>query len=178
MSVTTTTLASWGYAAAQALGNGGQQYRIRKLYIEFENVVSSGDAVSVPTVTADDPLSGIPYYSGLAASPTRDYLRTNLLAAPAIVPASGFESYFPVGQGNMLNLYAQATESRGQNGLAFNASANSKICGIAVVVAPVESDPTQDIIVARSYFTGTDQRLAVDGEQAGISVQVPFVLPQ
>jgi len=167
----------WGYAAALALSRGGPEYRIRKLYIEFMNVASSGDLVPVPTVTPLDPAEGIDYYTALASSPSHDYLRVNLLTTPEIAVESGYEDYFQVGQGNLLRLYAQAADSVGQNGKSFDAAHLSKVYGTALVVSPVESDPTQDIVVARAYFSGGEQQLKVNGLQLGVSWEVPFVLP-
>ena len=166
----------WGYAAALSLGLGGSEYRIRKLYIEFMNVASSGDLVPVPTVSPMDPAAGIDYYSALSASPTHDYLRVDLLTTPAIGVESGYEDYFQPGQGNLLSLYAQAADSTGQNGKPFDATNLSKVYGTALVVSPVESDPTRDIVVARAYFSGSEQQLKVDGLQLGVSWEVPFVL--
>lgn len=170
-------LAWWGYAAAKALGDGGMEYRIRKVYLEFMNVASSGDLVPLPTVDPMDPAHGADYYAGLAASPSRDYLRVNLLTTPMISAESGFETYFPAGQGNLLSLYTQAADSVGQHGKPFNASSRSKVYGTALVVSPVDNDPTQDIVVARAYFTGSEQQLKVTGLQLGVSWEVPFVLP-
>ena len=172
-----TMLASWGYAAAKALGDGGLQWRARKVYIEFENVVSPSDPVSSPTVNALDPVHGTAYYAGLNGSTTRDFLRVDLLAAPLLGVADGYGGYFPDGHGNVLRLFAQTAGVRGFHGRAFSDSANSKVCGVALVVAPVELDQTQDVVIMRSYYATNEQILKLPNSQIGVSLEIPFILP-
>ena len=171
-------LASWGYAAAQALSLGGWQWRLRKIYIEFENVLAPNNAVSVPTVDPHNPTHALTYYTNLSSSSTRDYIRADLLGTPLLAAAPGYTSYFTGNQGNLLRLFAQTGTGVGIHGKNFNDTANSKVCGSALVVAPVESDPTQDIVVARAYFQPTDQLLKVPGMQIGVTWETPFILPQ
>jgi hypothetical protein len=167
----------WGYVAAKALSEGGFRWRIRKVYIEFENVADPDDVAAVPTVTPLDPDHALPYYQALADSPSRDYLRVDLRGAPALEVEAGYENYFEeADQGNLLLSFAQTTGILGVNGLPFNDSANSKVYGTALVAAPVETDPTQDIVVARAYFEAEDQLLKLPGMQIGISWESPFVL--
>jgi len=174
-----TILASWGYAAAKALGDGGLQWRIRKIYIEFENMLDPEDPASIPSVNALNSAHGLPYYIALSGSSVRDFLRVDLQAAPLLRVASGYEGYFESGQGNTLQLFAQTAGLVGFHGREFSDSANSKICGIAAVVAPVEADQTQDIVVARAYYDEVDQVLKPSGSlQVGVTLELPFVLPE
>ena len=172
-----TLLASWGYAAAKALGDGGLQWRARKVYIEFENVVSPSNPVSVPAVAALDETHGAAYYAGLSSSATRDYLRVDLLAAPLLGVADGYEGYFPDGHGNVLRLFAQTAGVVGFHGRTFSDAANSKVCGVALVVAPAELDQTQDVVIMRSYYSTGEQILKLPNSQIGVSLEIPFILP-
>lgn len=161
------------------MGEGGLQLRIRKLYIEFENVADPEDEVSVPAVDAMDPAHGTPYYTALSFSSTRDFLRVDLQAAPLLGVAEGYEDYFDTGDGNLLRLFAQTAGTVGFHGRTFADSSNSKICGIAAVVAPSESDQTRDIVIARSYYDAGDQILKPSGAlQVGVTLELPFVLPE
>lgn len=173
-----SALAAWGYAAAKALSEGGSKWTIRKVYIEFENVVSPGNAVSIPTIDDMNPEHGLPYYTDLSGSPSRDYLRVDLTSLPQIGIEAGYEGCFTAPEGNLLRAFAQSGGTAGVHGKAFSSAVNSKICGSALVVAPVESDPTQDIVVARGYFATGDQLLKLSGsQQVGITWEIPFVLP-
>lgn len=169
-------LPDWGYVVAKAVSEGGYKWRIRKLYIEFENVADPDDAVSIPTVDQLDPQSGLPYYAGLADAPARDYLRVDLRGAPAIEIESGYENYFETGFGNLLLSFGLTVGAAGVHGREFSDSVNSKVCGSALVAAPVENDPTQDIVVARAYYPAEDQLLKLPGQQIGVSWESPFTI--
>lgn len=179
MAQTCVALPWWGYAAAKALSEGGSKWRIRKMYIEFENVDADEDPVSVPSVDPMNPQHALPYYAGLADAPARDYLRVDLVSSPLISNAEDYENYFEDGEGgNLLQLFAQSAGTVGTHGKAFSSAARSKVCGTALVVAPVENDPTQDIVVARGYYDEDEQILKVPGMQIGVTADLPFVLPE
>lgn len=166
----------WGYVTAKAVTEGGFKWRIRKAYIEFQNVASSGTVVTLPTVEQLNPQHALAYYAGLVGSPNRDYLRVDLRGTPAIEIEDGYENYFDAGFGNLIMSFAQTEGAVGVNGHTFSDSVNSKVYGTALVACPVENDPTQDIVVARAYFSGSEQLLKLPGIQIGVSWESPFVV--
>ena len=170
-------LAVFGYVMAQ-LAAGTPGWHIRKAYIEFENVSSPGDAVSNPSVDPMNTTHGTDYYTSLSGSSTRDFLRVDLLGGARFSPAPDYEGYFPAGQGNLLKLLAETAGTVGFHGRTFSNGVNSKICGAALVVAPVEEDQTKDIVVARVYYGSGDQKVKPSSGQISMSWSVPFILPE
>lgn len=146
---------SWGLIAAQAIGRGDRDYRLRGMYIEFENVPNPNNPVTVPPV---DLLTGVDYYQGLSGSPTRDFVRVPFDLTPTIAPAAGYESLCPEGEGNSVIVHAQTQGDTGIFGKAFSATVYSKICGFAVIATPDWADRTRDLVFARAYFE-PDQQL-------------------
>lgn len=162
----------WGYIAAQTIGRGKVSYRLSALYIEFENVASPGDAVTIPSFTR---AAGTEYYDDLQSSGSRDYLRVPLLQDPLISIASGFENYFTENtDGNKITIFAQTQGVVGVHGKTFSDSVNSKVFGAAAVATPVYSDPTQDIVFARTYFGVSEQTLKEASSQIGVSWEFSF----
>jgi hypothetical protein len=147
---------SWAYIVAKAVGQGDPTYRIGGMYIEYKNVASPGDTVSVPSYTRG---AGLSYYTSLAS--TYDYLRVPLSALPTITIQSGYESYFTAPEGNVMTFFAQTSGTTGELGRAFSDGSNSKAFGVALVATPDWSDSTQDVIFARTYFDTGDQQLKV-----------------
>ena len=168
---TNTVLYDWGFIAAKAIGEGDSSYRVNATYIEFENVASPSDTVSVPTI---DRSEGLTYYNGLSGN--QDFLRVELIGLPSITIEDGFESYFTEGEtGNLLTFFAQSSGTTGVLGNAtFGSANNSKIFGAALVAAPVWADRTQDVVFSRSYFATSDQTLKQASSQVGITWEVPF----
>lgn len=165
-----TLMVSWGYAAAKLFGSGDRNYRINRMYIEFENVASSGDLVSVPTY---DEYDGRAYYDNLASP--RDYLRVPLIGTPEIFIADGFENYFTEGaDGNALRFFAQTVGTAGINGRTFSDSVNSKIFGVALVAAPEDGDRTQDVLISRGYYATDEQKLKSASGQIGVGWELKF----
>lgn len=109
------------------------------LLIEFENVASPGDTVAPPSVDPDD---GVDYYTGLSSP--RDYVRAAVLHKS--LDADGNAVFT-----------AWVSSDVGENGLPFTAAANSKIFGVALAYGPDAGDPSQDEILARSYFADAAQ---------------------
>jgi len=166
-----TQLVGSGWAIAKALGLGDVDYKINRIYIEFENVASPGDAVSIPTFVATD---GVEYYQGLSSP--KDYLTVPLIGQPTIGIAPGYEAYFTEGvDGNMLTFLAQTAGAVGVNGATFSNALNSKIYGIALVSAPDSGDPTKDIVIARGYYDVADQLVKPSAGQVHVSAEVEFV---
>ena len=163
-------LFSWGMIAAKCIGQGNVDYKVSAAYLEYENVVSPGDAVTVPTMTRADDLS---YYNGLGSG--KDFLRVALTGTPAIDIATGSEDYFEPGvTGNQCTFIAQSTGSTGVLGRAFSDTVNSKIYGIALVATPLFADRSQDILLCRGYFEVADQILKPSSQQVGVRWKVAF----
>jgi hypothetical protein len=60
------------------------------------------------------------------------------------------------------------------HGRLFSASANSKVCGVALVAAPVFGDRTQDVIFARTYYDTSQQVIKPPSAQIGIGWDIIF----
>lgn len=162
----------WGAAAAKLLATGNPSYRISAMYIEFENVESPEDAVSVPTF---DRSEGREYYENLGLLADRDFLRVGLLAPPDVAVVEDYEEYLPAGEGNLLTFYTQTQGAAGYHGRTFNHSVNSKVFGAALVVTPDGDDPTKDIIVARTYLAVEEQVLKIAARQIGLTWQLSLL---
>jgi hypothetical protein len=163
---------TWGAIAARAIALGDRTYKLSAMYVEFENVASPGDAVTVPTI---DPADGIDYYLDLASSPTRDFLRIPLDVSPVLSVVDGYDS-IPDDEGNQVQLFATTQGVTGANGKTFSNGANSKIFGVALVATPEWGDRTRDIVFARSYFEVADQQLKQPSSQHTLSYRLKFIL--
>lgn len=163
---------NWGMIAAMCIGFGDRDYRIRALYIEYENVADPGDPVTVPDFDRDE---GIEYYQDLAFSASRDFLRVPLNINPTLGIETGFENYFTDGStGNKLTFFAQTQGTAGYHGKAFSNAANSKVFGVALVATPTFADATQDLIFARTYYDVDDQEVKQVSSQFGVTWDVSF----
>jgi hypothetical protein len=163
---------SWGFIAAQTIGRGQVAYKLSAMYIEFENVASPGDPVTIPTFGKDE---GTDYYDDLQASGTRDFLRVPLLQDPLVGIATGYEEFFTAGtDGNKITLFSQTQGVLGIHGKTFSDSVNSTVFGAALVATPVFADRTQDIMFARAYFPVDEQTLKEASRQLGVSWEVSF----
>jgi hypothetical protein len=164
---------SWGFAAAMSLGSGNRDYRVRGMYIEFENVDDPDDVVTAPTYGKDE---GIEYYDELSLSSVRDYLRVPLLTAPLLGIAEGYEDQFtPDVSGNVLTFFAQSSGLQGIHGKTYSDSVNSKVFGAALIVAPDWDDASKDIVVARTYLDPADQVPKIASGQVGMSWELFFL---
>jgi hypothetical protein len=155
---------SWGEIACKLFGEGVAEYKISGMYIEFENVASSGDAVTPPSF---DRSEGIEYYSALSSSPSRDFLRVQLVSSPVASLISGYEGSTTAS--NQLTFYAQSSGSIGIHGKTFSTAANSKVFGLALVATPKWEDRTRDLIFAREYYPTVQQVLKQTSSQIGVS---------
>ena len=163
---------SWGFIAAQCIGKGNRNYRINSMYVEYENVASPGDAVTIPSYGRDE---GREYYQDLALSANRDFLRVPLIIEPTIGIESGFEDYFTDGvDGNKLTFFTQTQGTAGFHSKPFNDGVNSKIFGVALVATPEFGDPTKDVVFSRTYFDTADQTLKLASSQVGITWDISF----
>ena len=162
----------WGAIATRCIGKGERNYRVSAMYIEFENVASPGNAVAIPTYERSE---GRSYYQDLQDSVNRDFLRIPLLYEPSVRIQAGREDYFEEGlTGDVLRFAAQSQGSVGFHGKTFSAGTNSKVFGVALVATPVFSDPTQDLIFARTYFQTSEQLVVAASKSVGITWDVNF----
>lgn len=154
-------LYDWATAVCELLRGApdGKQYKVSAMYLEFEN--NSGAAVSPPAYSRDE---GVSYYTSLSSSPERDYLRVPLTAATL---TSTDEDLFP--RGNRLTFFAQTEGTAGINGKPYDSASQSRLYGGALVVTPDFTDPAQDLIFARFYWSDTaDQMIKLVGSQCGL----------
>lgn len=155
---------SWGEIACKLFGDGLSEYKISGMYIEFENVASPGDTVTAPSF---DRSEGIEYYSSLSASPSRDFLRVQLISSPKASLITGYEE--SAVNVNQLTFYAQSSGSLGIHGKTFSVAANSTVFGLALVAMPKWEDRTKDLIFAREYYPTAYQVLKQASSQIGVS---------
>ena len=140
-----TVLYDWAPITSRLLA-GHPEYKLGGMYIEFENV-AAGVTPSTPTVDRTD---GLSYYTDLATSLTRDFLRIPITAASLDTSDA---ILFP--DDNIARFYAIATGTAGVYGKTYNPGSGlvSKVCGAALVAMPVPDDQTQDIVFSRTYLT-------------------------
>lgn len=155
---------SWGHIITKLFA-GDNSYRPRAMYIEYENVVDPEDEVSIPSFGRDE---GLEYYANLAAD--RDYLRVALTQIPLITIEPGYEDYFTDGvSGNVATFMTMSSGVTGVRDTEFSDTANSKVCGAALVATPTFADRTQDVILARSYLAVDEQVLKEPSHQIGVT---------
>jgi hypothetical protein len=145
-----TVLYEWAAIAAQLLTTGEKQYRISGMYLEYENVVSAGNTVTVPSYGRESS-AGIDYYNGLAGSPVRDYLRVPLVSAQVL---STNETNYP--KGNQPVFFAQT----------------SGVVGAALVAILDEADATRDLVFSRFYLSTSLQQLKLASSQIGLEWKI------
>lgn len=161
-----TVLYEWAAIGAQLLTTGEKRYRISGMYIEYENVASSGDTVTAP-VYGREPSAGIAYYNGLAGSTVRDYLRVPLVSAQVLSTST---VNYP--NGNQPVFFAQTSGVVGVHGLPFSEASNSKVFGAALVAMRDETDATQDLVFSRFYLSTSLQQLKLASSQIGLEWKV------
>lgn len=167
---------SWGHIAARQLGfkrqAGRPDYHISAMYIEFENLPAPGDTVTVPSFNRD---LGLEYFNELLDSSTQDFLRVPLRLEPTLGISTGYEAHFTAGvDGNQLTFFAQTAGVVGVHGKTFSHTVNSKIYAATLVATPVFSDRTQDVVFARTTFSGANQVTKESSSQIGITWDIAF----
>ena len=149
----------WGAVVARALAEGLPIYRIAAMYVEFVNVATPGDAISIPAL---DRTRSLDYYTGLQHSPDRDYMRVDMQSSSVF---SSDEELFP--KGNAVTFSARTNTGIGVWGKQFSYAANSVIVGGALVAKVNPIDPTQDLLFSAWYLTAlTQQPVAASGQHA------------
>lgn len=150
--------------ATAKLWGGYSNYKAGAFYFEFQNLADPGDTPSYPTF---GPTEGVEYYTGLQYSPDKDFLRVPILVSPNVAETVN---------GQLLTLYAMAPDvNTGFWGKPFSGTNNSVVIGGAVV-ATVDSNQANDIIMCRNYPPGTKVPKTT-GEQIGMTWNVEFPNP-
>ncbi len=142
---------------------GRREYKINAVYLEFYNVASPGDPVTVPSIEVTE---GRDYFDNLGAN--ADYLRVQLVTPPTIRPQAGEESLFAEEMGNEIEWFCLSEGEAGINGLPFGYGSNSVVYGMALVATPVWGDRTQDLIFARGYYEISNQIAKSASDQIGV----------
>lgn len=152
--------------SANLVAGSGINYRVGGMYLEFENVASPGDTVTVPTF---DRSRNVSYYNNLSSSPDRDYLRVDLSSATV---SSSDTTDFP--KGNSVLFSARSAGLVGVHGKTFSDSANSVIYGAALVSFVDGNDATQDLIYSAAYFSTATQQAKLASSQVGIEWELIY----
>lgn len=167
---------SWGHIAARQLGfkrqAGRPDYHISAMYVEFENLASPSATVTVPSFERS---LGLDYFNELMDSATQDFLRVPLRLEPTLGISTGYEAYFATGvDGNQLTFFAQTAGVTGVHSKTFSHTVNSKVYAATLVATPVFSDRTQDVVFARTTFSGAGQVTKEASSQIGITWDIAF----
>jgi hypothetical protein len=157
-------LFDWAAIVGNLLTTGNPNYKIGGMFLEFENVASEGDPVSIPSF---DRSGGIAYYDSLSLSATRDYLRVPLISGTL---ESIDEVNFP--DGNLMTFFAQSQGTVGVHGKEFSDTAISKVFGGALVAMPDINDSTQDKVFSRFYVETSDQQVKLATSQIGLTWEI------
>lgn len=166
MAVTSIT-ATLPMALAEALaGNSFKMY----MYMEYVNLAANVPKIEVKADIQNfsNPLD---YYTGLEA--TKNFIRVPAIRNPMLATEVTSTS----GQATTI-YFAQSTDT--STGVLVGAGrpafGNSSICyGAALVLAKKPEDYTSDIVLARSYFTGTTELLA-KSSAAQIFISFPLTV--
>lgn len=151
-------LYQWATVTAKLLTTGQANYRVAGMYLEFENVASPGDTVSVPTF---DRTRSVEYYDNLADSATKDYLRVPLTATQLLSEGAGLSQ-------NQIVFFARSSGTLGVHGKSFSDASNSVIFGASLVAFVDNNDATQDLLFSSFYFDVADQQPKLATSQVGI----------
>jgi hypothetical protein len=165
-------LVTAAHIAARCIGQGDMRYRVSKVYVEFAN--GADDPVPVPDFDAQD---GIDYYNGLASSPDRDYVRAALNPMPVIDLDPEAVGRLDPEHGNRVIFEARLGSVVGVHGKPFSDSAGSRVYGIALVAAPVEADPTRDLVFARGYYP-PERQILKTSRDLGVTYRYAFTVPE
>lgn len=169
---------SWGHIAARQIGLRSQPDRdsfvISGMYFEYENQADPTAFVSTAEFLRT---LGLEYYSSLALSGTRDYLRVPMRLEPAlsISPTSIGASVLSVSAlSNQLTFFAQTSGVSGVNGKPFSHTVNSKVFAASLVAMPRFDDRTRDVLFARILFDLGNQTSKEASAQIGITWDIAF----
>ncbi len=152
------------YTAADAMAkvlSGDSSYKISGMYLDFKNLVSSGDPV--PTITPTLSTKAIDVRS--ISSPS-DIMRFSLISSPSF-STSDSSKY----NNNQVTFFGATSGSVGYNGRSFSSSSNSAAYGASLVVMPDFNTASEDILFARVALS---KLLVVTGMRIGIEWQINF----
>lgn len=141
-------LYSWGQIVANLLASGNTNYRLSKMYVEYENKTNPEDAIVVPSFSRS---IGLNYFASLSADPKKDYFIADVL----------MNSITSVSDNTNLQLLARLLALTGVHGKPFSSNNNSTIYGCHLAAAPQSGDPTQNILFSSVYFSSEDQRITL-----------------
>lgn len=155
-----TIVYEWGAIVGRLLMAGDRKYRISGMYLEFENVAMSGDAVTIPTYGRT---RNIDYYNELSGSGSRDYLRVPVTSSVLNVSD---EDLFP--HGNEPVFFSRSQGLVGVHGKPFSHVNNSVVYGASLVAMVNATDATQDLILSTFYFAEESQQPKLSTSQIGL----------
>lgn len=138
-------LYSWGQIAAVLLATGNADYRLSKMYVEYENKTNPEDAIVVPSFSRS---LEIDYFASLAVDAKKDYFIADVV----------MNSVSSVGTSTDLHLLARLNALTGVHGKPFSSDSNSSIYGCHLAASPQVGDPTQNILFSSVYLSSEDQR--------------------
>lgn len=138
-------LYSWGQIVAPLLATGGANYRLSKMYVEYENKTNPEDDIVVPSFSRS---LTVDYFASLAADAKKDYFMADVV----------MNSVTQVGTSVDLNLLSRLVAVVGVNGKPFSSDNNSTIYGCHLAAAPQGGDPTQNILFSSVYLSSENQR--------------------
>lgn len=169
---------SWGHIAAKQIGFKRQpdrpDYSVSAMYIEYENQTDPEEPIAI---TEFERTLGLEYYSGLAASSNRDFLRVPLRLEPATAVATGSFGAEVLNEADLVNqltFFAQTSGAQGVHGKNFSHTLNSKVYAAALVATPYFNDQSRDVIFARTNFAVGDQTGKEASSQIGITWDISF----
>jgi len=164
----------WAAIAGKCIAVGDLNYRLRGMYLEYENVAAPGSAATLPDTSRGTTQA---YYAGLNAVANRDFLRLPFATAPATTTDGEFTSHFAphTGLGNIFTCAVITTGVAGFHGKPFaTAGVNSKIAGLALVAMPIENSQAADLIFARLPLAAPEQILFSAGAQKLVRWHIAF----
>jgi hypothetical protein len=148
---TTVTTGTLPLALAETFSNSPVKVYIYLEYANNANDIPTSFNTAGNITNFDNPLA---YYSGLAAN-SRNFLRVPAIRNPTITNIVDATS------GQTTTTYIAQTAPDSVKVLSAGPTfGNTSICyGAALVLAKNDADYTQDIVMARSYFTASTERL-------------------
>jgi len=154
---------------AKLAGTGSDSYKIRTMYLEFQNASESSSSLSSSSgsVTPEfDRTGGIDYYNSLSTSANTDFLRLSISTSPSYSTSDA-----ALYDNNVVTFFTLSTGLAGRHGKEFSHTVGSVVYGAALVASPVLADPASDIVFARTYFTSIEKQV---GYQLGVQWAVTF----
>ena len=153
---------AWADIVGHLLISANSDYKIKYLYIEFENVTNPNDPIVVPYYGRETS-DGAEYYASLSSHGSRDYLRVPVIAG-------ALDNNNP--NVCVARFFGESVGSQGVHGKPFSASQNSKIFGGAIAAGAIPEDPTRDIVFARNYLPIAEQTVKDDNSPVALQWRI------